>query len=100
MYAQSFFVTSVRGTALVPITSDSAGLGVIGFMNAAFGFLFAVFLAIKLSPLNKPRSESARECTKRNTNAQVFPMRIGDLHRGNGLISPPPRPRRPSTRRR
>jgi hypothetical protein len=34
---------------LLPTTSDNAALGVIGFMNAAFGFLadfFAVFLAI------------------------------------------------------
>src|SRR6187397_1988279 len=49
MYIQSFFVTSVRGIGLVPTTSDSAALGVIGFMNAAFGFradFFAVFLAI------------------------------------------------------
>src|SRR5215467_2563928 len=61
MYAQSFLVTSVRGTALLPITSDSAGLGVIGFMNAAFGLradFFAVFLAIfspsRGSPLGLP----------------------------------------------
>jgi hypothetical protein len=50
MYAQSFFVTSVRGIGLAPTTSDSAGLGVIGFMKAAFGLradFFAVdFLAI------------------------------------------------------
>jgi hypothetical protein len=42
-------VTSDRGIGLLPTTSDSAALGVIGFMNAAFGFLadfFAVFLAI------------------------------------------------------
>jgi hypothetical protein len=53
MYAQSFFVTSVRGAGLLPITSASAALGVIGFMNAALGLradFFAVFLAI-FSPL-------------------------------------------------
>src|SRR5436305_7366162 len=50
MYAQSRLVTSVRGTALSPITSLSAGLGVIGFMNAALGFLPDFFLAMQ-SPL-------------------------------------------------
>src|SRR5437762_12456512 len=38
MYAQSFLVTSVRGIGLVPMTAPSLALGVIGFMNAAFGF--------------------------------------------------------------
>jgi hypothetical protein len=45
MYAQSFFVTSVRGNGLVPTTSLSAALGVIGFMNAALGFLAGFFVA-------------------------------------------------------
>ena len=36
MYAQSFLVTSVRGMGLLPTTSASDALGVIGFMNAAF----------------------------------------------------------------
>src|SRR5438132_6154609 len=44
MYAQSFLVTWVRGMAFLPITAPRAALGVIGFMNAALGFLF--FLAI------------------------------------------------------
>src|SRR5690606_5798109 len=49
MYAQSFLVTSVRGMGLLPITSESAALGCMAFMNAAFGFrlapdFFAAFL--------------------------------------------------------
>jgi hypothetical protein len=46
MYAHSFFVTSVRGIGLLPTTSASAGLGVIGFMNAAFAFLAVFFFAV------------------------------------------------------
>src|SRR5690242_8773952 len=49
MYAQSFLVTSVRGIGLAPITSPSCGLGVIGFIKAAFGFradFFAAFFAM------------------------------------------------------
>jgi len=42
-------VTSVRGIGLSPTTSDSAGLGVIGFMKAALGFLPDFFFAIRLS---------------------------------------------------
>jgi hypothetical protein len=38
IYAQSFFVISVRGMGLLPTTSDSTPSGVTGFMNAAFGF--------------------------------------------------------------
>ena len=50
MYAHSFFVTSVRGIAFAPTTIASAALGIIGFMNAAFGFrleafFFAAFFA-------------------------------------------------------
>src|SRR5687767_8222254 len=41
MYAQSFFVTSVRGIGLDPITGASCALGVIGFMNAGLGFRLA-----------------------------------------------------------
>src|SRR5688572_23332742 len=37
--------TCERGRAFGPITAASAGLGVIGFMNAAFGFRFAFFFA-------------------------------------------------------
>jgi hypothetical protein len=42
-------VTSVRGIALEPTTSASAALGVMGFMNAALGFLFLaiVYLSSK-----------------------------------------------------
>src|SRR3954470_17051905 len=56
MYAQSFFVTSVRGSGAVPTTVPSCALGVIGFMNAAFGtrlapLFFAVFfVAAFLAP--------------------------------------------------
>jgi hypothetical protein len=44
MYAQSLLVTSVRGRGLLPTTSASAALGVMGFMNAGFGFRFAAVL--------------------------------------------------------
>jgi hypothetical protein len=40
MYAQSFFVTSVRGIGFDPTTVDNCALGVIGFMNAGFGLRF------------------------------------------------------------
>src|SRR5688572_10233628 len=40
MYAQSFFVTSVRGSAFPPTTSERVADGVSGFMNAAFGLRF------------------------------------------------------------
>jgi hypothetical protein len=42
-------VTSVRGIALEPTTSASNELGVMGFMNAALGFLFLaiVYLSSK-----------------------------------------------------
>src|SRR5687767_7950739 len=44
IYAHSFLVTSVRGMGVEPTTVASCALGVIGFMNAAFGFRFdAVF---------------------------------------------------------
>src|ERR1043166_8578789 len=46
MWAQSFFVTSVRGSALLPTTSAKAADGCIGFMNAAFGLRFAIFLLL------------------------------------------------------
>jgi hypothetical protein len=39
-------VTSVRGIGLVPITTPSLGLMVIGFMNAAFGFRAVAFFAM------------------------------------------------------
>jgi hypothetical protein len=61
---------------LVPTTSDSAALGVIGFMNAALGFLadfFAVFLAISTpSMCRDPPDETARECPQRSTSARIF----------------------------
>jgi hypothetical protein len=37
MYAQSRFVTSVRGIGFAPTTSASESLGCTGAMNAAFG---------------------------------------------------------------
>src|SRR5438045_6628274 len=51
MYAHSRLVTSVRGTALSPTISLSAGLGCIGFMNAALGFLADDFFFAIRSPL-------------------------------------------------
>jgi hypothetical protein len=41
MYAHSFFVTSVRGSGEEPTTVLSCALGVMGFMNAAFGVRLA-----------------------------------------------------------
>src|SRR5579864_4344878 len=43
MYAQILLVTSVRGSGFSPTTAPSAGDGVSGFMNAAFGLRFAAF---------------------------------------------------------
>src|SRR3982751_7094065 len=40
MYSQTFFVTSVRGTGRSPMIAASELLGVIAFMNAAFGVRF------------------------------------------------------------
>src|SRR4051812_50159853 len=47
MYAHSLDTTSVRGIGLLPTTAASCGLGVSGFMNAAFGvrFLAGAFFA-------------------------------------------------------
>src|SRR5688572_31541390 len=69
MYAHSFFVTSVRGIGLDPTIPASAGLGVTGFMNAAFGCLFFAFAALAMqAPLSllagpHPRSLLARPST-------------------------------------
>src|SRR6266446_176157 len=52
IYPQSFLVTSVRGIALEPTTSASMELGVMGFMNAALGFLFLAI--VYLSSLIRP----------------------------------------------
>ena len=41
MYSQTFFVTSVRGTGLLPITAASSALGVMAFMKAALGVRLA-----------------------------------------------------------
>jgi hypothetical protein len=65
MYTQSFFVTSVRGIGLEPITSARSSLMFIGFMNAALAFLAVFFfavLAIKspLKTLEALRSSVAR----------------------------------------
>src|SRR5579884_3157978 len=46
MYAQSFFVSSVRGSGFEPTTSDNAASGVTGFMNAAFGLRLLAFFAM------------------------------------------------------
>src|SRR5574337_2075906 len=45
MYAQSFLITSVRGSGLLPTTSASAALGRMAFMKAGFGFRLVVFFA-------------------------------------------------------
>jgi hypothetical protein len=56
----------VRGIALDPITAASGPLGVIAFMNAAFGLrflpllFFAFFFAISISPLNDCRCVDCR----------------------------------------
>src|SRR5262249_45376679 len=49
MYCQSFFVIWVRGIGFMPTTAPSAASGFIGFMNAAFGFLFVFFFAFFLA---------------------------------------------------
>src|ERR1039458_5716717 len=43
MYAQIFFVSSVRGIGVNPTTAPSTASGWTGFMNAAFGLRFAFF---------------------------------------------------------
>src|ERR1035437_131049 len=43
MYAQIFFVSSVRGIGVDPTTAPSTASGCTGFMNAAFGLRFAFF---------------------------------------------------------
>jgi hypothetical protein len=43
MYAQSFFVISVRGIALLPTTALRAASGCTGFMNA--GLALRLFFA-------------------------------------------------------
>ncbi|HWB62733.1 MAG TPA: hypothetical protein VG603_04415 [Chitinophagales bacterium] len=45
MYSHTFLVISVRGSGLLPTTALRAALGVIGFMKAALGFLFAFAFA-------------------------------------------------------
>src|SRR5690606_37481394 len=45
MYSQIFLTTSVRGTALSPMTAASSGLGVLAAMNAAFGLRAGFFAA-------------------------------------------------------
>src|SRR4029079_5259167 len=47
MYSQTFLVTSVRGSGLSPMIAAREPLGVIAFMNAAFGvrFLAGAFFA-------------------------------------------------------
>ena len=72
MYAQSFFVTSVRGNSLSPTTSLSAGLGFIGFMNAALGCLPAFFLAMR-SPLSIRVSQSASRPDEGTTKSLESP---------------------------
>jgi hypothetical protein len=49
MYSQTFLVTSVRGSGLLPTTAARAELGVIAFMKAALGFLFAFGFAAALA---------------------------------------------------
>jgi len=59
MYAQSFFVTSVRGIGFEPTTSATIASGVTGRMKAAFAVRFrptvfffdpfAAFLAVFLA---------------------------------------------------
>src|ERR1035437_193304 len=43
MYAQIFFVSSVRGIGDIPTTAPTTASGCTGFMNAAFGLRFAFF---------------------------------------------------------
>src|SRR3712207_6283412 len=54
--------------ALVPTTSASAGLGVIGFMNAAFGFR-AVFFAVERFAMSSSSPVEFRRGRKHTRNA-------------------------------
>src|SRR5690606_27176331 len=91
MYAQSFLVTSVRGNGFGPTTTARSGLGVIGFMKAAFGFRAAffffltVFLAMR-SPLRR-RVRASHGRVPRNQPG-------GSPFGGGSREARPPRPRR------
>jgi hypothetical protein len=65
-------VTSVRGIGFEPTISASAGLGVIGFMNAALGLRVVFFFPLVAiwSPLKDGRlvsCEKAREWRRANS---------------------------------
>src|SRR5258708_10636648 len=69
-YAQIFLTTSVRGIGLSPTTLARAALGVIGFMNAAFGLradFFAAFFAAFLAAM--PHLSSDESGVPRNRSA-------------------------------
>ena len=57
MYSQIFFVTSVRGMGVAPMTAANSGLMFMGFMNAALGARFAgaAFFAVAIFRLSYER---------------------------------------------
>src|SRR5688572_28495786 len=77
MYSQIFLVTWVRGRGLLPITSPRAALGVIGFMNAALGFLFFVAIVSLLSirvRCNVPLGTETVSARLRQSEQKVNPI--------------------------
>src|ERR1051325_349124 len=100
MYAQSFFVTSVRGMPLLPTTAPSAALGCIGFMKAAFGLRLAPpfflapprFFALFFAPfrffaaiLSPGRWNGIPVCLRRSPG---FPYENRAVSEWNSTISP------------
>src|ERR1051325_1448794 len=93
MYAQSFFVTCVRGMAPLPTTALSAALGCIGFMNAAFGlrlappFFFAFFAPFRFfaAILSPGRWNGIPVCLRRSPG---FPYENRAVSEWNSTISP------------
>src|ERR687884_662219 len=76
MYAQSFFVISVRGIGLEPTTAASCGLGVMGRMNAGFGARFAP--VFRLLDLREPPRAEAREPALPRDALRAPPLRLDE----------------------
>src|SRR5262245_58047714 len=86
MYAQSFFVTSVRGIAFAPTTSASVALGVTGFMKAALGFLFA----LAMRSVSSERRSGVRERLSRNVFLVQRVQRVQGVQGVQGVLPPEP----------
>src|ERR1041384_6300560 len=84
MYAQSFFVSSVRGSGFAPTTSESAASGVTGRMKAALGFrLLAAFFAMSAP------SQGARKGRRALKRGELCAGRCARGPGGGGGRGPP-----------